>query len=109
MKKFDVVIDKSFKNVEHIHPLQQWKVAELIDDFKENPNILKLIIFGSSVTEACHAGSDVDFYVELLEDKKVMRKGIFHDFLYDQWTNFTTGEKLMDEIRKKGVVVYERK
>lgn len=108
MEKFDVVIGEKFQNIEQIHPLQQWKVAELINDFKENPNILKLIIFGSSVTEACHAGSDVDFYVELKEDKKVMRKGHYHDFLYDQWTNFTTGERLMKIIEKNGVVVYER-
>lgn len=51
-------------------------------------------------------GSDVDFYVEVKEDKRIITD--YLDFLYDLWTNYTVDENMKKEIFKKGVVVYER-
>ena len=73
---------------------------------KNNDNVIKIIVFGSSVTSKCHAGSDVDFYVEVKEDKRIITD--YLDFLYDLWTNYTVDENMKKEIFKKGVVVYER-
>lgn len=107
MAKFNVVINEPFKNCEHIYPIQQRKVKEFIEYLKENKNVKSIIIFGSSVTTACHIGSDVDIYVTLSKKEKIINK--YFDFLYDLWTNFSADENLKKEIFKKGVIVYEQK
>ena len=43
----------------------------MINHLKNNDNVIKIIVFGFSVTSKCHAGSDVDFYVEVKEDKRI--------------------------------------
>ena len=50
--------------------------------------------------------SDIDLYVELKKDKKVINR--YFDFVFDLWTNFTADERLKKEIKKKGVVIYEQ-
>lgn len=104
--KFKVCIPNYFMNCEYIHPLQQRKVAELIDYLSKDDNVNKIIIFGSSVTDKCHNYSDVDFYLDLKEDKRVISKAF--DFVFDKLTNFIVDDRLMKEINNKGVVVYER-
>ena len=106
MSKFNVVIKELFMNCEYIYPIQQRKVKEFIEYFKTNKNVKRIIIFGSSITRACHIGSDVDIYVQLKKKEKIINK--YFDFLYDLWTNFTVDEKLENEIIKNGIVVYER-
>ena len=91
-------------NCQKIYPIQQRKVRALIDDIRENSTPSKIIIFGSSVTEQCHIGSDMDIYAELSKDVDPIRK--MHDFEYDFWSNFTVDQRLRSEIYRKGVVVY---
>lgn len=100
-----ICIDNPFINTDKIYPIQQRKVKELIDDISLNNKINKIIIFGSSITDRCHIGSDVDIYVE--SDNKKIKLEKQYDFEYDLWTNNTVDEKLKKEINKKGVVVYE--
>lgn len=107
MKNWKIVIKNPFKNCALIYPIQQRKVHELIEYFKQNENVKSIIIFGSSVTSKCHIGSDVDIYVELYKDKKVVVDQFFN-FVFDLWTNFTVDERLKKEILTKGVVVYEK-
>ncbi|MCH1942422.1 nucleotidyltransferase family protein [Holdemania massiliensis] len=101
-----VFVEKPFKNCERIHPLQQKKVARMLEDFKQDNNIIKVIVFGSSVTVQCHNDSDLDLYVVLDQEKKVIKN--YYDFVYDLWTNFSVDTKLLKEIEQKGVIVYER-
>ena len=89
-----------FKNCRYIYPIQQKKVEKMINHLKNNDNVIKIIVFGSSVTSKCHAGSEVK------EDKRIITD--YLDFLYDLWTNYTVDENMKKEIFKKGVVVYER-
>ena len=95
-----------FKNCRYIYPIQQKKVEKMINHLKNNDNVIKIIVFGSSETSKCLAGRDVDFYVEVKEDKRIITD--YLDFLYDLWTNYTVDENMKKEIFKKGVVVYER-
>lgn len=106
MNKWKIVINNPFKNCSLIYPIQQRKVNELIQYFKQDKNVKKIIIFGSSITNKCHVGSDVDIYVELAEDKAIIKDKYF-DFVFDLWTNFAVDERLKNEILKKGVIVYE--
>lgn len=106
---FKVYVKERFQNVEHIHPLQQEKVAAMVKEFSADPNILKLIIFGSSVTKQCRVGSDVDFYVIPENAQLLKHKHYGFDFVYDRWTPDMVNERFLNEILSTGVVVYEKK
>lgn len=93
-------------NCGNIYPIQQRKVKALVDYLKVNKNVQSIIIFGSSVNDSCHIGSDVDIYVELGQEDKIINQ--YFPFVFDLWTNFSADERLKQEIMKKGVVVYER-
>lgn len=62
---------------------------------------------GSSVTECCHRGSDVDVYVEMASDRNPVTEA--HDFPFDLWTNYTADGGLKAEIARTGVTVYGKR
>lgn len=95
-----------FLNCNKIVPFQRKKVEALVRDLGRDENVEKIVVFGSSVTDQCHAGSDVDLYVQLKEDKKLILSPYY--FTYDLWTSFNVDAGMMSEIEKKGVTVYER-
>lgn len=103
--KWDVFVDP-FKNVEHIFPTQQRDVSTIVAKATLDSNIKEVIIFGSSVTDACNPWSDIDVYFNLEEDKLLPYFGISTGL--DAWTNFLVDDYLMKEIKEKGVVVFER-
>jgi len=94
----------TYENADRIHPLQQRKVAELVDEILKNNEVTSIIIFGSSVTNHCHIGSDVDIYVEA--PQKLNPLGKCFNFEFDLWDSESADERLKKEIMKKGVVVY---
>ena len=99
-----ICIPDPFENCEKIYPIQQRKVRELIDDISSKDGVRQIVVFGSSVTESCHMGSDVDVFVESdCPDNLVTRA---HDFEFDLWTNNTVDDRLRQEIEAKGVKVY---
>lgn len=102
--RWRVVIDDPFDHCDRVHPLQQSKVRELIDDMAANPLVQTITLFGSSVTERCHPGSDVDVYVEMEREENPVSRA--HDFPFDLWTNYTADDRLKAEIKRKGVRVY---
>lgn len=99
------VITKHFLNAERIHPIMQKDIFSIIEDLKKDSNVVRIIIFGSSVTSFVKSESDIDVYIELKENKIVERTLIDHPA--DYWTNFTVTENMLDEIKAKGVIVYE--
>lgn len=107
LRKWNICIDRPFKNCSFVYPIQQRKVRALIDELSKNENVLLIVIFGSSVSERCHIDSDVDVYVRLQHEQHNLIPCCF-DFAYDLWTNFTVDDRLKEEIRKGGVWVYER-
>lgn len=106
-KEWRVCIQDPFDNCEKIYPIQQKKVQQMISNLKDDTNVEKIIVFGSSVQDTCHTGSDVDFYVVLKQDRKIIFKETL-SFIYDIWTNYTVDSRMYEEIKKKGVTVYER-
>lgn len=99
----------SFQNVKYIFPLKQKAIYEMIKICKNEPNVEKLIIFGSSVTSACNPWSDIDAYFEIKEPMNNLpleKKYTNQD--WDRWSNFSVDESLKKEILKTGVVVYDR-
>ena len=106
-KEGRVCIQDPFENCEKIYPIQQKKVKQMINNIKEDSNVEKIVVFGSSVQDTCHMGSDVDFYIVLKQDQKITFKETL-SFMYDIWTNYTVDSRMYEEITKKGVTVYER-
>lgn len=104
----NVLKDLTFDNVRLIFPLKQKAVYEMIQICKKEPNVRKIIIFGSSVTSACNPWSDIDIYFEI--DKPVNNLPLVpHDNQdWDRWSNFSVDENLKNEILKTGVLVYDR-
>ena len=58
------------------------------------------------MTDQCHIDSDLDIYVELNHPEYLTFSAF--DFVYDIWTNDTVDERMLEEIMRKGVVIYER-
>lgn len=101
-----ICTDKPFKNVQLIFPTQQKDIAELVELARKDKNIIRVIIFGSSVSKRCKPYSDIDIYYELEEDKPITFCDITHPL--DRWSNFMVDKGLKDEILNTGVVVYDR-
>ena len=107
-KIYNVCIDSPFLNCDRVYPMAQKKVKKLLDVLnpKQNKNINRIILFGSSITDDFHIDSDIDIYVETEKEEKLINEYI--PFEFDLWTNFQTDESLEKEIRKKGITIYER-
>ena len=104
--RWKICIDDAFTNCEKIYPIQQRKVREIIDDARRNKAVKQIVIFGSSVTNQCHVGSDVDVFFEMTKDMNPLKEA--HDFEIDAWNNYNANSRMKNEITKKGVIVYER-
>lgn len=96
----------SFKNVELIFPTQQRDVSLLVNSLKDNNNVKKIVIFGSSVTSACNPWSDIDTYVELVNEESIRPPKLENPV--DLWTNYDVDDRLLHEILETGVVVFCR-
>lgn len=101
-----VFISDPFLNCDKIHPIQQKKVKALLDNL-DMTHVLKVEIFGSSITTSCHTGSDVDVYITLDQcvDHLITK---YLPYEFDIWTNYTVDTRLYNEIKKHCVVVAER-
>lgn len=99
---------KPFKNVQKIFPTKQKYIAKMVEICKSDPNIKKVIIFGSTVTAGCNPWSDIDIYFEVKDKSKKLPGIKSHTQAFDKWSNFTVDQNLLNEIKKEGVIVYER-
>ena len=103
---WNVVKGVTFQNCPLIFPTQQKDVQNLLDGWKDDSNIVKVIIFGSSVTSACNPWSDIDVYVEVKKPvERFSKPGCVVPF--DIWTNYDVDDRLLEEINRTGVIVYE--
>ena len=103
---FKVINKNRYKNIEHVHPIQQENVGKIVNALMDYETVKKIIIFGSSVTPKCNYQSDLDVYVELDKEENVKTYDV--DVPVDFWTNFNVDPKMLEEIKMKGVVVYDR-
>lgn len=102
------VVSKPFQNASRIFPTKQRAVCAMVEKCRRDSNVKKLTIFGSSVTSACHPWSDIDAYFEISEPVRNLPFTMENGDSWDRWSNFTVDKQLLEEIRAKGVVVYER-
>ena len=102
-----IITDREFQNAKYVFPLQQRDVLKIVEKAEKEPNIHRVIIFGSSVTAQCNPWSDIDVYLEQVSENTTIT---FEDLEapVDKWTNFSTDEDLLKEIKTTGVCVYEK-
>ncbi len=98
MIKWKKCINGNFLNCQFVYPIQQKKVEVLVNDARNNKNVKKIIIFGSSVSPRCHVGSDIDVFYQLEKDERPFTEE--PTFRMDYWNNFTVDDRLMAEIKK---------
>lgn len=104
--KFKVTNKNRFLNNDRVHPIQQQNIEDILKVLKDFDAVNKVVVFGSSVEERCSYESDIDLYVELKKDINVKKYNT--NTPVDFWTNYTVSPEMLDEINKKGVVVYAR-
>ena len=98
-----------FTNAKYIHPLKQKLVQSYVECFEKDRNIKAAIIFGSSVEFRCNSYSDLDICIERYDDEKGFRN-YPDDYLEETdivyWDSI--GDRLREEIARKGIVVWDR-
>lgn len=97
-----------FHNAEFIFPTKQKYVYEMVNVIKHDPNIIRAVVFGSSVTPSCHVWSDIDIYFAMEHDVENYPTTGSMEAVFDKWTNFSVSMDLLKEINRTGVIVYER-
>lgn len=106
---FEILPDCNFMNANHIHPLKQRDVQQLIFCIKNDQHILGIIIFGSAVRFDCNSFSDLDIFV-VRDDTALTIDGILDNVKSELDIIFSskTGERLRKVIEQTGVIVYKR-
>lgn len=66
MWDFDVREGVDFLHCNRVHPLMQTRVQNLLKELKQDKNINKIVLFGSSLEFRCSSYSDIDLYKEAL-------------------------------------------
>lgn len=88
-----------------VHPLKQESVGRFIDlCLQEHPEVRRIVVFGSAVSEWCRPDSDVDFMVNGV-------RGIVHSPVDEEWDVLYAEELdpeslICQEVLHDGLVVY---
>ena len=104
---FEILSGINFKNCEHIHPLKQKEVQQLVNACKSDSGIDLLIIFGSSVEFRCRSNSDIDCVLIRNDNKKIV-PDTFYEIHSEVDIFLEVFSRLKDTLYKHGVVVYRR-
>lgn len=98
----------------HVNPLAQKRVDAIIRLVKNIPEIRRIVLFGSSITDSYNATSDIDIGVESTTDNLEFARitlpiytVVDCDIDIINTMNLSKG-LLSSEIKEKGYVVYER-
>lgn len=106
---FEVQNNLQYENVNHIHPLKQKDVFRLIEAVKRDIHIIGVIVFGSAVRFDCWSWSDLDLLI-IRDDLKLRIDAPLSDIKSEMDIIFSArlGDRLKEEIRNTGVIVFRR-
>ena len=119
--KFNTVIQKdAFSQVNRIHPIKQKIVKEIVDSAQLDPEVRRIIIFGSATRYDCDMTSDLDICIDwaspcydregvLMPFTANMRKAISGATkgMADVVHYSELGNTILEDAVKEGVTVYE--
>ena len=97
--------DCDFMNANYINPLKQHDVKTIVDQLSQDSKVRGIIVFGSAVEMRCSSYSDLDLFI--IKDEMMLDLDYSHiqselDILW----SCSAGDRLLSEIKKKGVLVY---
>lgn len=102
------VVNKDFINVEYINTLGQSRVSKLIDELKEDKNVLKIVVYGAFLEQKWSTEDSLDIYLELKEDERPMFYSM-QTYNMSFITNFSEDYQMeIGHINLHGVTVYEQ-
>lgn len=104
---FEILPGVSFLNCEHIHPLKQREIQQLVNACKTDTGIDELIIFGSSVEFRCSSKSDIDC-VLIRNDNKKSVPDVFFEINSEVDVFLDVFSRLKSTLYEHGVLVYRR-
>lgn len=111
---FPIVVQTDCKNIYRVYPLKQKIAAKLYNIGKQYPEIRRIYIFGSSVTDKCNIHSDIDICIDAdvsdgLQIYNIQKNmGDACDWNCDIVMYNSLGTRLKNTIQKEGVVIYEQ-
>lgn len=108
MWDFPVMDGVDFQDANRVHPLMQRRVERLIREFAKDPNIRRVILFGSSLEFRCNSTSDIDLYIEKYDSDKKLIDLPEIDCEIDLVSNLSPASRLYKEIEQTGLLLYER-
>ena len=97
-----------YPGVQWVHPLKQKSIFRIREHVREKcPGVTHIVLFGSSVTDRCHFGSDLDLYI-FGDPEGNFYPPVDLDEEYDiMWDKFMERSgPLWERIKEEGVVVY---
>ncbi len=108
MWDFPVKEGVTFQNANRVHPLMQARVEKLMDCMPKDPNISRMVLFGSSLEFRCNSNSDIDIYIEKYDKEKKLEYFPELDCEVDIVTNLSPDSALYREIDNTGLLLFER-
>ena len=96
------------KNIQRIFPSKQDDVRKMVEVCQNEKNVKKIIIFGSATTNKCNSESDIDIFYEFEQEPNAYPSTKSNSAIFDKWDNFNVDDRMLEEIRQNGVLVYER-
>ena len=119
--RFNSIVDKnSFQEVNRIHPIKQKMVSEIVKAARNDAEVSRIIIFGSSIRYNCDVTSDLDICIDWKDDC-YDEDGVLKPFTGNMRSvissvtkgradvvnyDYLTGTAVESDV-KEGVIVYE--
>lgn len=106
-KSWKIVTKDNFQNQQYVFPAAQESVLRIVRNAKNIPAVERVTVFGSCVESRFSPHSDIDIYVEQdVDERFLLAKGVMRGV--DYWTQYYCDQDILKEIKRNGVVVYER-
>lgn len=115
-----VIQEDAFLSVNHIHPIKQRMVKDIVDVARLDSNVKRIIIYGSSIRYDCDITSDLDICIDWTNDC-YDADGVLKPFTQNMRKTISQVTKghadvvnysylkgtIVEEAVKEGVTVYE--
>lgn len=92
----------------YTHPLKQKDIQIIYDSMLKDNNVKALVIFGSTVNMLCHSDSDIDIYVELLDNDKPPKIPDNVASQVDLIYNISKTSSFYRVINKEGIMLFNK-
>lgn len=103
-----IATTEPYQNINFIFPTKQKAVGKIVRRSREDENIRRVTVFGSATMNRCNLWSDIDLFFEFYREpfRYPSTRGI--EEVFDKFNNFSVSKEFWEEIKKDGVIVYER-